>query len=94
MASETDDTQVDFFAGLVQDHAQIESRLGALERAAAAVSKTESDAAALGVIAGTLSYFATEGARHEAIEELTLFPRLRPLPEFKQILSAWSSSTG
>ena len=72
----------------MQDHARIEARLEALERAAHTLSGVESDAAALGVIAETLGFFASEGARHEDHEELTLFPRLRPLPEFKQILSA------
>jgi hemerythrin-like domain-containing protein len=78
----------DFFACLVQDHARIEARLKALEQAAGVVGRTESDGAALAVIVETLDFFATEGARHEANEELTLFPRLRSLPEFKQILSA------
>ena len=78
--------QGDFFACLVRDHARIEARLVVLERAAAGVEK--GDTAALGVIVETLGFFATEGARHEAHEELTLFPRLRSLPEFKQILSA------
>lgn len=78
----------DLFAGLVQDHARFEVRLLALMHAADTLSKTESSAADLEVIAGTLAFFATEGARHEEIEELILFPRIRPLPAFKQILSA------
>jgi len=76
------------FAGLLQEHARIEDRLKALDQAAVVLSRDEGDAAALAVVAETLSFFASEGARHEAHEELTLFPRLRPLPEFKQILSA------
>ena len=86
--TETTGEQNDFFACLVQDHARIEARLEALERAAAAVSSSENEAAALGVIAGTLDFFSTEGAVHEAHEEFTLFPRLQSLPAFKQILSA------
>src|SRR5688572_11649558 len=88
MANETTNEGGDFFAGLVRDHARIEVRLQALEQAAAAVGRVEGDAALLGSIAETLGFFASEGARHEAHEELTLFPRLRSLPEFKQILSA------
>ena len=88
MVSESSDEAGDFFAVLVQEHAGMEARLRALDRAADSLSRTESDPAALGVIAETLEFFATEGARHEAHEELTLFPRLRPLPEFKQILVA------
>lgn len=88
METETTSERGDFFAFLVQDHARIEARLKALERAADAVSRSESDASMLGIIAGTLEFFSTEGALHEAHEELTLFPRLRSLPAFKQILSA------
>jgi len=88
MVPGSSDKECDFFAALVREHAGFEARLQALDRAADSVSRTESDAAALGVIAETLDFFATEGARHEEHEELTLFPRLRPLPEFKQILVA------
>jgi len=93
MANETTNERDDFFACLVQDHARIEVRLRALERAAGAVAGGEvgrvaGDTPALEVLAATLRFFATEGARHEAHEEQTLFPRLRALPEFKQILSA------
>jgi hemerythrin-like domain-containing protein len=78
----------DFFAALARDHVRIEDQLKALVRAAEAVGTAENDAAALAVISGTLEFFAGEGARHEAHEEQTLFPRLRSNPEFKQILSA------
>jgi len=87
MANETTKEQGEFLASLVRDHARIEASLVVLERAAAGAGKG-GDAAALGVIVQILGFFATEGARHEAHEELTLFPRLRSLPEFKQILSA------
>jgi hemerythrin-like domain-containing protein len=91
MANEASSEASDFFASLVQDHARIEARLKALEHAAGTVGRSQNDSddsAALGSIAEVLRFFATEGARHEAHEEFTLFPRLRSLPEFKQILSA------
>ncbi len=88
MADERIDERGDFFACLFRDHARIEARLGELERVALTPLGVESDAAALDVVAGTLRFFGTEGARHQDREELTLFPRLQPLPEFKQILSA------
>jgi hemerythrin-like domain-containing protein len=78
----------DFFAGLREEHARIEARLKTLDQSAARLARAEDDAAALAQVAETLDYFAGEGARHEAHEEQTLFPRLRPLPEFRQLLSA------
>jgi hemerythrin-like domain-containing protein len=77
-----------FFAHLVQDHARIEEELKALFSAADALSRDESDRAAPGVIAAKLDFFARDGARHEELEENVLFPRLRSLPEFAQILAA------
>ena len=88
MANETLSEPRDFFAALARDHARIEEQLKALVRAAEAIGRVETDAAALAVIKATLEFFAGEGARHEAHEEQTLFPRLRSNPEFKQILSA------
>jgi hemerythrin-like domain-containing protein len=78
----------DFFATLVKDHAGIEARLKELDQAALALSRAAGDAAALEVVSRTLAFFETDGARHEADEELSLLPRLRPLPEFRQILTA------
>jgi hemerythrin-like domain-containing protein len=78
----------DFFAGLREEHARIEVQLQTLDRAAARLEHAEGDAAALAEVIQTLAFFAGEGARHEAHEEQTLFPRLRPLPEFRQVLSA------
>jgi hemerythrin-like domain-containing protein len=78
----------DLITELKRDHARIEERVAMLVKAAEVVSRTESDKEALGVIAGTLAFFATEGARHEEVEEEILFPRLRYQPAFKQILSA------
>ena len=88
MMSEPSTDASDFFAALLQDHALIEERLKELEQAAHAVGQVESDTAALGIVAETLRFFANEGARHQASEELTLFPRLRSLSDFKPILSA------
>jgi len=88
MANETTCAGADFFTGLMEEHARIEVRLRALDQAALRLGRGEVDAAALAVIAETLRFFATEGARHQAHEELTLFPRLQPLAQFKQILSA------
>jgi hemerythrin-like domain-containing protein len=88
MANESADAPTDFFAGLTADHALIETRLAALEQAARTISAQEGDAAALSVITDTLRFFASEGAQHEADEEITLFPRLQLLPEFRQIVSA------
>jgi len=88
MVNATGNELRDFFADLTQDHARMETRLAALLRAAGTVGTAESSDAALAVVHATLDFLATEGARHEAHEELTLFPRLRSLPEFKQILSA------
>jgi len=78
----------DFFRSLLEDHARIEARLKQLDQASAALGRLPGDAAALEIVADTLGFFATEGARHEAHEEETLFPRLQSLPEFRQILSA------
>jgi hemerythrin-like domain-containing protein len=88
MAQAATDAQADFFPWLLRDHALIEERLKRLDAAAAAIGRDERDSAALGQVAETLDFFAADGARHEAHEEQTLFPRLRELPEFRQILSA------
>jgi hemerythrin-like domain-containing protein len=77
-----------FFAQLVLEHARIEEQLSSLFSAADALSRDESDRAAPGVILAKLDWFARDGARHEELEENVLFPRLRPLPEFAQILAA------
>jgi len=84
----TTDGSNDFFAVLTQDHARFELRLQALLQAADALSRNERSDADREVIVRTLDVFATEGARHEELEESALFPHLRPLPQFKQMLSA------
>lgn len=78
----------DLFAVLTREHARFEERLKALLEIVEAVRRTEASRADLDAIARALDFFATEGARHEEIEEGTLFPRLRPLRQFKQVLSA------
>ena len=78
----------DFFQRLLQEHALIEERLKQLDAAAAALARDERDPKALARVAETLAFFDGDGARHEADEEVTLFPRLRGLPEFRQIVSA------
>jgi len=78
----------DFFPRLLADHARIEERLKRLDAASAAIGRQEHDREALAQILETLTWFAGEGARHEAHEEETLFPRLRGYAEFRQILSA------
>ena len=78
----------DFFAELVREHVAIEARLKELDQAALAVSVDAGDRAALGTVAATLAFFAMEGAHHQAHEELTLLPRLRHLPELKQLVIA------
>jgi hemerythrin-like domain-containing protein len=88
MTQAATDPQADFFPRLLRDHALIEERLKRLDAAAAAIGRDERDSDALSQVAGTLDFFATEGARHEAHEEQTLFPRLGALLEFRQILSA------
>jgi hemerythrin-like domain-containing protein len=76
-----------FFTRLRSDHARLETQLRELDRVAVAASSLD-DGVALAIVADTLRFMATEGARHEEREERTLFPRLRELPEFRQILAA------
>jgi hemerythrin-like domain-containing protein len=73
---------------LVQDHALMETRLAALVDSMNAMARGGDVDAHFRLVADTLDFFATEGARHESVEETLLFPRLRPLPQFGQILSA------
>lgn len=88
MTSGSASTGSDFFAALREDHARIETCLKSLDRVARAANPVEG-APALAIVAETLQFFATEGARHEEHEERTLFPRLRGRAEFNQILSAF-----
>lgn len=67
----------DFFDHLMRAHAQIETRLRELE-------VTEP-----GAMASTLDGFATFAKQHQDDEETILFPRLRALPAFTQMLAAF-----
>ncbi len=60
-----------------------------LERASKDLTDAERRAAGLATIADVLVFFSQEGARHDDDEEQTLFPRLRGLPDFKQMLDAF-----
>ena len=89
MAEQTSSAGVDFFAKLVEDHTRIEVQLKELLQAADALNRGEDTDAGLAVMKRTLQFFATEGARHEELEERTLFPHLRGRAAFTQILSAF-----
>jgi hemerythrin-like domain-containing protein len=84
----TTDGSGDLFAVLAEDHARFETRLQVVSQAADALIRLESDDAAREALARALDFFETEGARHEELEEATLFPRVRPLPQFEQTLKA------
>jgi hemerythrin-like domain-containing protein len=75
------DSPDDPFAQLVREHREIEARVTALERSA--------DAAALDAVAEILAYFDGPAALHNADEHDTLFPQLRPLEGFAQMLGAF-----
>lgn len=77
-----------FFSELLRAHAIIEERLQRLERAAGAL-RDPSGANPLAEISATLDFFEKFGAQHQHDEERTLFPRLRPLPAFAQMLDAF-----
>jgi pyridoxamine 5'-phosphate oxidase len=83
------DSDEDPFAQLVRTHRDIEARVAELERAAAELPHEERRGAALEAIADVLSYFEGPGAIHHAHEEQTLFPLLRPLEAFGQMLAAF-----
>jgi hemerythrin-like domain-containing protein len=78
----------DFFATLLAFHARIEEQVRALEKASDLIVAGGERAAALATVAGVLDFFRTAGALHQADEEQSLFPRLRPLPAFRMIVSA------
>ena len=83
MPQEPDPTQ-DVFAQLVRAHRDIEARVAELERASDDPSGSGLDA-----IARLLAYFDGPAALHHADEDQTLFPRLRPLDGFAQMLGAF-----
>jgi hemerythrin-like domain-containing protein len=78
----------DIVALLVQDHARMETRLAALVESMNALGRGGDVDLHFGLVADTLDFFATEGGVHESLEETLLFPCIRALPQFGQILSA------
>lgn len=79
----------DFFAQLLRDHRDLEGCLGELEAAAAALDALPSSTAARAALATALAYFDGPAARHHADEAELLFPELRPLPAFAQMVPAF-----
>jgi hemerythrin-like domain-containing protein len=82
-------TPTGFFENLVHAHAQIEERLQELERAADGLTDPARVPAALEAMKGVLEFFATFGVDHNDDEEKTLFPRLKSVPGFAQMLEAF-----
>jgi hemerythrin-like domain-containing protein len=78
-----------FFGHLLGAHARIEERLVDLERAADTLTDPAGAPRALEAISGVLDFFSTFGVQHNDDEEKTLFPRLRPLPAFAEMLDAF-----
>jgi hemerythrin-like domain-containing protein len=72
----------------MRDHREIEARVADLEQAASNLSGGAGHAAALATIADVAHYFASAAARHHAYEEEVLFPRLRQLDDFAQMVPA------
>jgi hemerythrin-like domain-containing protein len=79
----------DPFAQLVAAHREIEARVAELERAADATTDGARRASALETIGEVLGYFDGPAALHHADEEHTLFPQLRPLDGFAQMIPAF-----
>ena len=69
--------QDDAFAQLERSHRRLEERLIELEEAADAIEAGRDVAQALETVRGVAAWFGRAGARHEADEEASLFPRLR-----------------
>ncbi|HUH00978.1 MAG TPA: hemerythrin domain-containing protein [Kofleriaceae bacterium] len=89
MSTAQSDSALDPFARLERAHREIEARVAELDRAADQISDEALRADALATIAGVLAYFEGPGAIHHADEEHTLFPVLRPLEGFAQMLGAF-----
>lgn len=79
----------DPFELLAAAHREIEARVAELERATEELGDEARRARALEVIAAVLDYFEGPAAVHHADEEETLFPHLRSLATFSQMLSAF-----
>lgn len=81
--------QAEPFAQLLAAHREIEQRLATLDRAADHLTDESQRADALQTIREVLAYFDGPGADHNADEEQSLFPLLRPLETFEQMLAAF-----
>ncbi|MBK9034756.1 MAG: hemerythrin domain-containing protein [Myxococcales bacterium] len=79
----------DFFAQLLRDHHDLEACVVELGRAADQLDAVPGEAAALATLATALAYFDGPAARHQADEEQLLFPQLRSLPAFTQMIPAF-----
>jgi hemerythrin-like domain-containing protein len=80
---------LDPFTRLERTHREIEAQVAQLERAADQTNDQVLRTRALEAVAAVLAYFEGPGAIHHADEEHTLFPRLRPLEGFAQMLAAF-----
>ncbi len=89
MAPESLRPSPDFFAELLRAHREVEAWVAELDRAAAELDQVPGAAAALATIADAVAYFDGPAALHQADEEQLLFPQLRPLPAFAQMLPAF-----
>lgn len=89
MADDLPDPIEDPFTQLVREHRDIEARVALLARAANETRDEARRATALQTIADVLGYFDGPAAIHHAHEEQTLFPQLRPLEAFAQMLAAF-----
>jgi hemerythrin-like domain-containing protein len=89
VANQPTDLNQDPFAELLRAHQDIEAHVSELERAADEAGDGTKSAAALATIGEVIAFFEGPGAIHQADEEQTLFPRLRPLATFAQMLAAF-----
>lgn len=81
----------DPFAELLRAHRAIEARIGQLETAGRQLADEAQRAAALATVKDVLAFFEGPGALHHADEERSLFPLLRPLKRFDQMLDAFDA---
>lgn len=78
-----------FFVQLRRAHAHIEERLSELESAADALTESDDPKSGVARIAVVLAFFDDFGVRHHEDEEESLFPRLRDLPAFQEMMKAF-----
>jgi len=72
---------------LSRSHGRMLEEMGALQRGASSILQQRALPAELAAIDTALGFFEGSGARHEADEEQSLFPRLRDRPELWPLLS-------